>query len=74
MQDLVHVHLHQNGIGSQLDALEQIIHIIFVIRWWWKSLLHHQDFHRAKLKLGSDLRHGSPLTDDFGHHSPNVGQ
>ena len=55
--------------------LEQVIHIIFIIRWQWKSLLHHQDFHLcAKLKLCSDQHRGSPLTDDFGHHGPNAGR
>ena len=55
--------------------LEQIIHIIFVIWWQWKSLLLHQDFHYcAKLKLGNDQHLGRPLTDDFGHHGPNAGR
>jgi hypothetical protein len=58
---------------AALDTLEQIINIIFIFWCWWKSLLHHLDFHHcAKLKLGSDQRCGSPLVDGSGRHGPNV--
>ena len=68
VQDLLHVQLHKDVVGGWPEALDEIIDLI-VVRSWRKTLLHHLDVHRlAKLKLGSGQRHGSCLTNGFGHY------